>query len=125
MIDIITYVPDSKALITELQEKFPDLVSQPDTETGEGGGEFLATKTPTVKNKSGESLALIRGDDTLLAKFEQLDSLVMLGTYEDVFGTTELLVVYDTVYDRTPIVYTDEEDVEQTYTPSAKFGVFA
>lgn len=117
MIDIITYVPDSTALITELQEKFPDLVSEE--------GKFLVDKTPTVRNTAGESLALIRGDDVLLTVGEQLESLVMLGTYDDVFGTPELLAIYDSVYDRTPKTFTDEKGVEQTYTPPAKFGVFA
>jgi len=126
MIDIITYVQDSKALIAELQEKFPDLVSQPDPETGEGGGKFLVDKTPTVRNAAGESLALIRGDDTLLTVGEQLESLQMLGTYEDVFNTPELLAVYDSVYDRTPKTYTDPDNgQEATYTPPEKFGVFA
>jgi len=125
MIDIITYVPDSKALITELQEKFPDLVSQPDPEIGEGGDKFIATKTPTVKNKSGESITLMRVDSEMLAVLEALSSLVILGTYEDIFATPKLLTIYDSVYDRTPKTFLDEESIERTYTPPEKFGVFA
>ena len=118
MIDIVTYVQDSKALIAELQEKFPDLVSEE--------GEFLVDKTPTVRNAAGESLALVRGDDALLAVGEQLESLQMLGTYEDIFNTPELLAIYDSVYDRTPKTFTDPETGEEiTITPPEKFGVFA
>jgi len=118
MIDIITYVPDSKALVLELQEKFPGLVSDE--------GKFLVDKTPTVRNAAGESLALIRGDDTLLTVGEQLESLQMLGTYEDIFNTPELLAIYDSVYDRTPKTFTDPDTGEEiTITPPEKFGVFA
>ena len=118
MIDIITYVQDSKALIAELQEKFPNLVSEE--------GKFLVDKTPTVRNAAGESLALVRGDDALLAVGEQLESLQMLGTYEDIFNTSELLAIYDSVYDRTSKTFTDPETGEEiTITPPEKFGVFA
>jgi len=124
-VDIITYVPDSAALVTELQEKFPDLVSQPDPTTGSVGGKFLVDKTPTVRNAEGESLALVRGDATLLAVAEELDSLVALGTYEDVFATPELKEIYDRVYPRTPVVWTDPEGTEHTTIPPEMFGVFA
>ena len=124
MIDIITYVPDSAALVAELNEKFPDMVSQPDEE-GSNGGKFLVTKTPTHRNAAGESIALVRGDAELLLLAEQLDSLVALGTYEDVFATPELKEIYDRVYPRPITTWIDEEGVEHTHQPPEKFGVFA
>lgn len=117
MIDIITYVPDSTALVAELQEKFPDLIFE--------DGKFLVTKTPTVRNAQGESLALIRDDDALIEIGEQLDSLVMLGTYDDVFADPALREIYDRVYDQTPITWTDENGVEHSQPKPEKFGVFA
>lgn len=117
MIDIITYVANSDILKTELQNKFPELLSD--------DGEFLVNKTPTIRNAAGETLALVRGDETLIAIGEQLDSLVLLGTYEDVFNTLELKEIYDRIYDQTPKTFIDAEGIEQTYTPPAKFGVFA
>lgn len=126
MIDIITYVQDSQALIAELQEKFPELVSKPDLDNGDPGGKFLVTKTPTVRNAAGESLSLVRGDDALLDVATQLENLTALGTYEEVFNDPDLLAIYDRVYDRTPKTFTDPETGEQiTYTPPDKFGVFA
>jgi hypothetical protein len=117
MIDVITYVQDSAALVAELQDNFPDLVDDE--------GNFLVNKTPTVKNTNGESLALVRGDDVLLAVGEQLTNLTILGTYDDIFASTELSDIYDSVYDRTPKTFTDEETGETyTITPPDKFGVF-
>ena len=116
MIDIITYVPDSAALVTELQEKFPDLVSEE--------GKFLVTKTPTHKNDDGESIALVRGDTDLLLVAEQLDSLTALGTFEDVFATPALKEIYDRVYPRTITTWVDDEGVEHTHQASERFGGF-
>ena len=122
-IDIITYVENPATLITELNEKFPHMVSQPDEE-GNNGGKFLVSKTPTHKNAAGESIALIRGDAELLLIAEQLDSLVALGTYEDVFASPELKEIYDRVYPRPITTWTDDEGVEHTHQPPEKFGVF-
>lgn len=116
MIDIITYVPDSVALVAELKEKFPDLVSEE--------GKFLVTKTPTHRNAVGESIALVRGDADLLLIAEQLDSLVALGTFEDVFASLELKEIYDRVYPRPFITWIDEEGAEHTYQPPEYFGGF-
>lgn len=123
MIDIITYVPDSAALVAELQEKFPGLVSEPDDE-GNGGGKFLVTKTPTHRNTVGESIALVRGDAELLLVAEQLDSLIALGTFEDVFASPTLKAIYDRVYPRPISTWTDDEGIEHTYQASERFGGF-
>ena len=124
MIDIICYVENSASLVAELQEKFPYMVSQPD-ENDEGGGKFLVTKTPTHRNEAGESIALIRGDAELLLIAEQLDSMIALGTYEDVFATSELKEIYDRVYPRPITTWTDDEGIEHIHQPPEKFGVFA
>jgi len=101
-----------------LQDNFPELVSEE--------GDILISKTPTVKNATGESMFLVLADDVLIGKFETLQTLQMLGTYEDVFGTPEILAIYDSVYDRTPKTFTDPDTGEEiTYTPPDKFGVFA
>ena len=122
MIDIVCYIPSVPSLISELKAEHPELISK-EEETGKES--FMVTKTPTFFNAQGEALTLIRGDDALVAIGEGLASLIMLGTYADVFATPALLDIYDSVYDRMPRVFLDEEGIEQTYQPSDKFGVFA
>jgi hypothetical protein len=117
MLDIITYVEDSAALVAELKEKFPDLVDDDNN--------FLVTKTPTIRNAEGHSLALVRGDDQLVALGAQLEHLTLLGTYDEVFSNEDKLAIYNSVYDRTPKTFTDPETGEEyTVTPPEKFGVF-
>jgi len=116
MQDIITYVSDRPALIAELHADHPDLIDDDDN--------FLVDKTPSVYNGT-ESLALIRADDDLVALGNTLTNLTLLGTYDEVFADVDKKIIYDRVYDQTPVDYTDEEGNPQTYTPPEKFGVFA
>jgi hypothetical protein len=117
MADIITYVKDPTKLVEELQEKFPDLLTEE--------GDFNVLKTPTVKNADGESLALVRGDNQLLQLGQQLESLVILGTFEEIFNDPEKLAIYDSVYDRTPKTIVDEETGQtNTITYPDHFNVF-
>ncbi len=122
MIDYITYCTDSAALVVELAEKAPHLLHI-DEETGEA--QFLVDKTPTVRDGMN-TLSLIRDlDGSLLETADRLDNLTVLGTYEEVFADPAKRAIYDSVYDQTPIPYTDEEGVEHIYTPPEKFGVMA
>lgn len=122
MNDYITYCADTTALATELEAVAPEKIN---IDPESGAVSFNVPKTPTVRN-GGETLALVRDmDGSLLALADQLSSLTVLGTYEEVFADAAKKEIYDRVYDQTPVILTDEDGVESTYTPPEKFGVFA
>ena len=55
-----------------------------------------------------------------------LDSLQVLGTYEEIFADPDKLALYDSVYDRTEKTTVDPETGEvSTFKPPDKIGVFA
>ena len=115
MKDVLTYCPDTTALIAELQEKFPDRINI-DEETGEAS--FILTKTPTVRN-GDETLALVRVSDGDLLDMQGLTNLTVLGTYDEVFGDAEKKAIYDRVYPRTPIELEGSEQL-----PPERIGEF-
>lgn len=113
MADVITYSPDLQALKTEVINAYPEFISDE--------GKFLGIdKTPTVHNGKA-SLALVRNPSPILYS---LNSLQVLGTYEEVFADPALKSLYDSVYSPT-FTYLDEEGEQQTATRPEKFGVFA
>ena len=119
MTDIITYCIDTAALVAELQEKLPDLIDIKDPENPR----FCVDKTPTIRN-GNKTLALLLVDDNQLTELETLDSLQILGTFEEVFEDPEKKAIYDSVYIR-EYTYIDENGDEQTGLKPEKFGVFA
>lgn len=109
MIDAIIHVPDVAAHHTELTslglETLPVLARTPDQVAGNG---FVTL----VRVNSADDLAAF-------------SSVVILGSYEEVFSDPEKLAVYDRCYDRSPRTWIGSDGVERTYTPPDKFGVFA
>jgi len=122
MQDILVFCPDTGALVTELLEKYPErlLINDEALENPQ----FIIDKTPTVRS-GAETLALVRADDVVLAMLEALDTVTVLGTYDEVWADPALKAVYDRVYPRTPVTWIDEDGIEQTHTPPEKIGVFA
>ena len=120
MTDIILFCPDTAALVAELREKFPHRLDEGEPENPR----FIVDKTPTVR-RGAETLALVRADGDLVASLESLASLTVLGTYEDIEADPDKRAIYDRVYPRTPIVWTDDGGIEHTQTPPEKIGVFA
>lgn len=116
MNDILTYCPDTTALVAELQEKFPDRIYV-DEDTGEVS--YIVTKTPTIRN-GNETLSLVRVSDSDLADMQSLDSLSVLGTYEEVFADPFLKDTYNRVYPRTPIGLEDGSE----WIPPERIGDF-
>lgn len=117
--DAITYCSNTGALVDELLDKAPQLVS-----ADEDTPCFLVDKTPIVRNDT-ETMALVRDPDgALRALADMLTTLTVLGTYDEVFADPAKCEIYDRVYDQTSVIYTDEEGVERTYTPPRMFGVF-
>lgn len=116
--DVITYCDDIPSMIAEIQEKFPERLSE--------DNDFLVTKIPTLKHSSGtKSLSLVRcTTEQELSDLSSLTHLEVLGTYDEVFNDPIKLAKYDAVYDRTPQTY-EVDGVEYIHTPPEKIGVFA
>ena len=117
--DIITYCDDTEALINELKIKFPLFINTKDDDNPV----FCIDKTPTVRN-GNETLALIRIDESLYEDLASLESLRVLGTYDEVFADPDKKAIYDQVYVR-EYTYLNENGDEQTGMKPEKFGVFA
>lgn len=114
MTDIVTYCSDTSILVEELKEKFPQLLTST--------GEFNIEKTPTIRN-GDETLALVRTNN--LELLEQLDSLIVLGTFEDIKADPEKLEAYDRIYPREPITYlSEDQQTVLTYEPPFEFAKF-
>lgn len=124
MIDIITYCKDTNALVAEVQEKFPNKLA-------ELTNNILIDKSQVIKNANGETMALVRCDGIQLEMIESLNSLVILGSYEEIFNTPEKKEIYDRVYVRKEESYDeiDPEDSSKTitkkYMPPERFALFA
>ena len=120
--DIITYCEDTKVLVQELQEKYPDRIYK-NEQTGEYS--FIVNKTPTVRN-GNKALCLLRLTPEEYEMIQNTQSLEILGTYDEIFTDEFKLTKYKTVWDyKTPIKYIDSETGEekQYYKPQ-KFAVF-
>jgi len=119
MKDLVTYCADSTALVQEVGEKFPELLTEE--------FDFSVTKIPTYKCATGETVCLVRcidADDE--TKLRSLTTLEVLGTYDEVFADPLLDAKYKSVYPYdVPVTYTDDEGVEKSYTRPNRIGAFA
>lgn len=118
--DVLVFCPDTAALVSEVAEKFPERLDLEDPNSPR----FLVDKTPTVRN-GNETISLVRADDGLLAELQALDSVTVLGTYDEVEADPDLKAVHDRVYPRTERVWTDDEGRERTTIPPERIGAFA
>jgi len=121
MKDIIMHVKDVQAIFTELLADHPNRVDLSNPENPV----FLIEYSTRVINKDNEFLALVRANDADLELIDGLTNADNLGSYEEVFADPEKLAIYDRIYDRTPVTFTDEDGTEHTMTPSDKFVVFS
>ena len=121
--DVITYCEDTEALVQEVMEKYPKKIFI-DEKTG--NVTFAIDKTPTVRN-GNKTLTLVRCPSAIYDMLASLESIEILGTYEDVFADEEKHAKYKEVYPYdVPIKYTDPETGEEVeYYRPQKFGVFA
>lgn len=119
MTDYVTYCTDTAALVAELQTKYPDLVDVDD----QGNATFLVDKIPTVRNGLN-TVCLVRDTDGSLFEISQnLTTLEVLGTYDEVFADPAKKAIYDRVYVRS-YTYIDDGGIERTALRPEKFGVF-
>ena len=119
MIDLVLYTPDYQVFLAELDSEL--LVKD---EEGNVTG-WIYDWCPKAENQDGEKLMLVRVEAEFLNTMESLKSVIALGTYDDVLNDVELRVIYDRVYNQTPITWTDEDSVMHTFSKPEKFGVFA
>jgi hypothetical protein len=102
-------------------EKFPTRINIDDPDNPI----FLIDKSQGTIKKGTETLVLARLSGQDLTDIKTLTSLTVLGTYEEVFADPDKTLIYDRVYDQTPIDFDDGEGGVMTYTPPRKFVVFA
>jgi hypothetical protein len=120
MRDVVTYCKDTEQMLKEVERVCPEHLSI-NEETNER--KLMLTKIPLKRNAQGDTLSLVRD---IPAVFYELETFKVLGTYDELFQNIESLALYDSVYDRIPVVVTDEETGEvSTYMPPDKIGVFA
>lgn len=119
--DLLIHCPDTPAFVAELAEKLPARLDLTDP----AAPRYLVAKTPTVRSSAG-TLALVRFTEAELAELEAagLTTLQVLGTYDEVFADPAKKAIYDMVYPRTPITWTDEAGVEYRHVPPERIGVF-
>lgn len=119
--DILTYCEDTQALISELQAKLPHRVSTDE----DGVTTFLVPKTPTVRN-GNKTLSLIRLTDEDIVELNEanLQTLTILGTYEECFADSGKKSLYDSVYPCDLFTITLEDGSTSIYTPPEKIGTF-
>jgi len=127
--DLITYCPDTTALMDEVAQVAPDRIIKDENDQPVG---FSITKTPTVR-KGNETLAVVRVNDADLALIESLTTLQILAKVPaggDLLAALnadpEARAIYDRVYPRTPVDVVDEAgNVIGAWTPPELVGVFA
>lgn len=125
--DLITYCPDTQALMAEVAQVAPDRIIK-----DENGNPVAISinKTPTVRN-GNETLAVVRVDDNELSLIQQLQSLQILAQVPmggDLLAamTAANRAIYDRVYPRTPVDIKDEQgNVIGQYQPPELIGAFA
>lgn len=135
MHDIITHCPDTAALIAELAASHPEQLD----DEGRHWAAIAGSKTPTVHHE-GETLAYLRVTDAQRDIITTLDSIDIIAeapySGDAIASATALYArligpaadatsaaVYERVYPRTPISWTDEDGTEQSMTPPAWFGM--
>jgi len=127
--DLITYCPDTTALMNEVAQVAPDRITKDENDQPVG---FSITKTPTVRN-GNETLAVVRVNDADLALIESLTTLQILAKVPaggDLIAAINAdptaRSIYDRIYPQTPVDVVDEAgNVIGTWTPPELIGSFA
>lgn len=132
MQDQIIYIPSLKTLITNLLKNNPEFVDNSDPNNPDIVG---LDRTPAVTNSNNpdEMMAYVRRlpaawsnysqDVQVLAEAPYDPSAPGDAVYKALFADSNSKSVYDKVYPRTPVTYTDASGTQQTYTPPQRFGV--
>lgn len=126
MRQLITYSDDTAALLDEVLAVAPEL-----HHVDEAGRRFIGplVKTPSVK-AGNETLAVLREVPEALQHLQHLRVIGYVdepqpGEFVPVFTAPDGQIIYDRLYPRLPVVWTDPDGVAHTYTPPLLFGVLA
>ena len=127
MIDIITHIPDLDAFRLEASTMADNEIFG-FTKDEDGNVVYNITKIPVHYGKNNDSVCLVRiMTNKEQESFDLLETVHRLGVCEngEYIFDDNCETIYDSVYDQTPVTYTDEDGVEYTYTPPKKIGVIA
>jgi len=121
--DIITYTPDSKLFLAEVEATFPDKVIFDESAIAVG---VTITKTPTIRNGNA-TLAVVRCTSEELSMIKSLTTITILSEGPDLLNSMSVdnRALYDSVHDCTPVIVLDENGVEMTITKPELIGGFA
>lgn len=138
MIDAILYVPEFDQLVAHLNEHHPEMLERDD----EGNLTMPPVvtgfaRTPAVVNGNALMVyARLRANEVeqwdgmpgveVLAQAPYTGRETADAVYGEVFADPDKAAKYDSVYDRSPRSYLDEETGEEiTVSPPERFGVLA
>ena len=120
MKDVITYCADLDALRKELTS----LNRTTEAVEGETPTPVLNVMKTPVMEKDGHSLSLVRIMNAEDEEALHLNSIEVLGTYDEVFADPEKMAKYESVYSTQPYEVADEDGKKHNVEPPKKFGVF-
>lgn len=130
MVDAIIYIENFMALVGHVQQNHPELLNY------ENGIPVIRgfARTPAVQNGNKVMVYARFYEDQVnawdnmpyvevLARKDYVNRFTVDEVYEEVFNDPEKLEKYDSVYDRSPKEYFDEELNENvSYSPPDRFG---
>ncbi len=125
MKDLVTYCPDTSALLAWVEKNCPHLADLSVRENPR----LLIDKTPTHRNGE-ETLAVVRcrdeAEEVLMAQADAAGVLSVLGEFAEMKADdSEAWAIYTRVRPLTPVTYTDSKGVKSTVTPAEEMGRFA
>ncbi len=120
---IVLHYISFPAVIAEMAEKHPTRIDLTDPEKPT----FLVDFATKYIFNGSETLVAMYVDtaDQDYTDMVAMESVNVLGTYEDIFSDPDKCDIYDRVYDQTPVEFDDEECGPMTFTPPERFVVFA
>lgn len=105
MKQVLTYTADTTALLAEVEEKYPRLVT-----TNEDGSKNIRFHKLNTSRRNGElTLNVVILTNGMAEVLDSLTTLQVMGTYEEVFADETLTALYKTVHDFTVSNGVDEE----------------
>lgn len=121
---IILHYESFQAVIAEMVEKHPTRIDVTDPTNPQFKVDF-ATHYIFDGSETLVAMYVDREVDQDYQDMLAMESINILGTYDEIFADVAKTAIYDRVYDQTPIDIDDGEGNIITHTPSRKFVVFA
>jgi hypothetical protein len=127
MKDLITFVPDLRAMVDEaiaIRDDEESTLARHFTINEDGGVSFDVAKIPVVRTTNNQSVCLVRGISRSV-----IESSTTIKVIGEVVGGEYVFdeggqAIYESVYDTKPIMINDGEGGQMLYTPPYKIGGF-